>query len=152
MSGRSSASLPLDAQLRGCQVLRALSAARYQGLGVTISYVDHRVHVTAIVLSQLDTREGGFGVTGPGLTCGGSSGFRSAAARGSTGEGAGDPVRSSVPPYSRNMPEIEHIFPRSELRRRNHDESDINDPANFWIPAPGENRNKRNRKPEDEFQ
>jgi hypothetical protein len=53
--------------------------------------------------------------------------------------------------YSRNAPEIDHIFPRSELRRRNHDESDINDLANFWILAQGKNRNKSNRKPKDYF-
>jgi 5-methylcytosine-specific restriction endonuclease McrA len=53
--------------------------------------------------------------------------------------------------YSRNAPEIDHIFPRAELRRRNHDESDINDLANFWILAKGKNRNKSNRKPKDYF-
>jgi Protein of unknown function DUF262 len=53
--------------------------------------------------------------------------------------------------YSRNAPEIDHIFPRSELRKQNHDESDINDLANFWILAQGKNRNKSNRKPKDYF-
>ena len=53
--------------------------------------------------------------------------------------------------YSRNSPEIDHIFPRSELRRRNHDEGDINDLANFWILAQGKNRNKSNRNPKDYF-
>jgi hypothetical protein len=53
--------------------------------------------------------------------------------------------------YSRNAPEIDHIFPRSELRRRNHDEGDINDLANFWILAQGKNRNKSNRNPKDYF-
>ena len=49
--------------------------------------------------------------------------------------------------YSRNSPEIDHIFPRSELRRFGHDEDDINDIANFWILAQGKNRNKSNRAP-----
>ncbi len=53
--------------------------------------------------------------------------------------------------YSRNAPEVDHIFPRSELRRRNHEEEDINDLANFWILAQGKNRNKSNRKPKDYF-
>lgn len=53
--------------------------------------------------------------------------------------------------YSRNAPEIDHIFPRAELRRRGHDESDINDLANFWVLAQGKNRNKSNRNPKDYF-
>ena len=51
--------------------------------------------------------------------------------------------------YSRNAPEIDHIFPRSELRKRGHDEENINDLANFWILAQGKNRNKSNRRPKD---
>jgi 5-methylcytosine-specific restriction endonuclease McrA len=54
--------------------------------------------------------------------------------------------------YSRNAPEVDHIFPRSELRNRNHEEEDINDLANFWILAQGKNRNKSNRRPKDYFQ
>ncbi len=53
--------------------------------------------------------------------------------------------------YSRNAPEIDHIFPRSDLRRREFDEEDINDLANFWILAQGKNRNKSNRRPKDYF-
>jgi hypothetical protein len=53
--------------------------------------------------------------------------------------------------YSRNTPEIDHIFPRSELRKLEYDESDINDLANFWILAQGKNRNKSNRRPSDYF-
>ena len=53
--------------------------------------------------------------------------------------------------YSRNAPEVDHIFPRSELRKRGHDEDDINDLANFWILARGKNRNKSNRAPKDYF-
>lgn len=53
--------------------------------------------------------------------------------------------------YSRNSPEIDHIFARSELRKRDHDEEDINDLANFWILAQGKNRNKSNRRPKEYF-
>jgi hypothetical protein len=53
--------------------------------------------------------------------------------------------------YSRNAPEVDHIFPRAELRRRKHDEEGINDLANFWILAKGKNGNKSNRKPKDYF-
>ena len=53
--------------------------------------------------------------------------------------------------YSRNAPEVDHIFPRSELRKRGQDEDDINDLANFWILAQGKNRNKSNRPPKDYF-
>jgi len=53
--------------------------------------------------------------------------------------------------YSRNAPEVDHIFPRSELRKRKYDEEDINDLANFWILAKGKNGNKSNRKPKDYF-
>jgi hypothetical protein len=53
--------------------------------------------------------------------------------------------------YDRNAPEIDHIFPRSELRDRDHDEADINDLANFWILARGKNRNKSNRPPKKYF-
>jgi hypothetical protein len=53
--------------------------------------------------------------------------------------------------YSRNAPEVDHIFPRSEMRKRNAAEEDINDLANFWILAQGKNRNKSNRAPKDYF-
>jgi 5-methylcytosine-specific restriction endonuclease McrA len=53
--------------------------------------------------------------------------------------------------YSRNAPEVDHIFPRAELRRKNYDEEDIDDIANFWILAQNKNRNKSNRKPKDYF-
>lgn len=53
--------------------------------------------------------------------------------------------------YARNSPEVDHIFPRSELRRQGKHEEDINDLANFWILAQGKNRNKSNRKPKDYF-
>jgi hypothetical protein len=53
--------------------------------------------------------------------------------------------------YSRNAPEVDHIFPRSELRKQGKPEEDINDLANFWILAQGKNRNKSNRRPKDYF-
>lgn len=53
--------------------------------------------------------------------------------------------------YSRNAPEVDHIFPRAELRKKNRHEDDINDLANFWILAQRKNRNKSNRKPKDYF-
>lgn len=54
--------------------------------------------------------------------------------------------------YSRNAPEVDHIFPRAELRRRNVDEDLIQDFANFWILAQGKNRNKSNRDPRRYFE
>jgi len=51
----------------------------------------------------------------------------------------------------RNAPEVDHIFPRSELRRKGYDEAIINNFANFWILAKGKNQNKSNRHPKDYF-
>ncbi|MGH2500079.1 MAG: GmrSD restriction endonuclease domain-containing protein [Candidatus Limnocylindria bacterium] len=53
--------------------------------------------------------------------------------------------------YKGNAPEVDHIFPRSELRTREVDEDLINDLANFWILIQGKNRNKSNRKPSEYF-
>jgi hypothetical protein len=53
--------------------------------------------------------------------------------------------------YARNSPEVDHIFPLSELRKREFEEEEINDVANFWILAQGRNRNKSNRKPKEYF-
>lgn len=53
--------------------------------------------------------------------------------------------------YSRNSPEVDHIFPRVELRRKNYDDEEIDDIANFWILAQNKNRNKSNRKPKEYF-
>jgi 5-methylcytosine-specific restriction endonuclease McrA len=53
--------------------------------------------------------------------------------------------------YARNAPEVDHIFPRSELRKQGKNEEDIDDLANFWILAQGKNRNKSNRRPKDYF-
>jgi len=53
--------------------------------------------------------------------------------------------------YSRNSPELDHIFPRAELRKKEYDEEEINGLANFWILAQGKNRNKSNRRPKEYF-
>jgi hypothetical protein len=53
--------------------------------------------------------------------------------------------------YSRNSPELDHIFPRAELRKKDYDEEEINGLANFWILAQGKNRNKSNRRPKEYF-
>lgn len=53
--------------------------------------------------------------------------------------------------YRLNAPEIDHIFPRSVLRKRNLDESLINHFANFWILGKNKNQNKSNRHPKKYF-
>jgi len=49
--------------------------------------------------------------------------------------------------YKRNAPETDHIFPRSELRKKGYEEDIINHFANFWILAKGKNQNKSNQHP-----
>jgi len=44
--------------------------------------------------------------------------------------------------YIKNAPQIDHIFPRAELRKKEFDESLINHYANFWILAKSKNLNK----------
>lgn len=53
--------------------------------------------------------------------------------------------------YRLNAPEIDHIFPRSELRKQRLDESLINHFANFWILGKNKNQNKSNRHPKKYF-
>ena len=53
--------------------------------------------------------------------------------------------------YEFNSPEIDHIFPRSELRKQGYDEAQVNHFANFWILAKGKNRNKSNQHPASYF-
>ena len=53
--------------------------------------------------------------------------------------------------YRRNTPEIDHIFPRSVLRKKEYDKALINHYANFWILAKGKNQNKSNRHPSEYF-
>jgi hypothetical protein len=53
--------------------------------------------------------------------------------------------------YAHNYPEVDHIFPRAELRKKGYAEDEINDFGNFWILARGKNRNKSNRHPRHYF-
>ena len=53
--------------------------------------------------------------------------------------------------YSRNAPQIDHIFPQSVLRRKGYDESKINHFANFWILAKNKNQNKSAKDPREYF-
>jgi hypothetical protein len=53
--------------------------------------------------------------------------------------------------YHLNAPEIDHIFPRAQLRRREYSEDQINNFANFWILAKGKNRNKSDKHPKQYF-
>lgn len=53
--------------------------------------------------------------------------------------------------YEGNAPEVDHIFPRSELRKKKYKDPEINDFANFWTLARGKNRNKSNRPPKTYF-
>jgi hypothetical protein len=53
--------------------------------------------------------------------------------------------------YHENEPHIDHIFPRSVLREKEFDESEINHFANFWILAKNKNLNKSNMPPADYF-
>jgi hypothetical protein len=53
--------------------------------------------------------------------------------------------------YDRNSPEIDHIFPRAELRTKGFEPSQVNDYANFWILARTKNRNKSNQHPDEYF-
>lgn len=54
--------------------------------------------------------------------------------------------------YIRNAPEVDHIFPRSELRKKGYDEAIVNNFANFWILAKGKNQNKSNQHPSVYFE
>lgn len=53
--------------------------------------------------------------------------------------------------YSRNAPEVDHIFPRAELRKKDYPTEEINHFADFWILAMGKNRNKSDRHPKEYF-
>ena len=54
--------------------------------------------------------------------------------------------------YERNLPQIDHIFPQSELRKKGYDEAQINHFANYWILARGKNQNKGAQNPAEYFQ
>jgi hypothetical protein len=51
----------------------------------------------------------------------------------------------------RNAGEMDHIFPRSILREKGFQETEINHFANFWILAKVKNQNKTNRHPAESF-
>jgi hypothetical protein len=53
--------------------------------------------------------------------------------------------------YVRNEPQIDHIFPRAQLRKRDFPDGEINHFANFWILAAGKNQNKKDKPPSDYF-
>lgn len=54
--------------------------------------------------------------------------------------------------YTRNAGQIDHIFPRSELRKKiQFDEAEINHFGNFWILAKGRNQNKSDKHPAQFF-
>lgn len=53
--------------------------------------------------------------------------------------------------YVRNSPEIDHIFPQSILREKEHDWGIINSFGNYWILAKTKNQNKSNKHPKDYF-
>lgn len=49
--------------------------------------------------------------------------------------------------YEGNAPEVDHIFPRSILREKGFEPTQVNNFANFWILAKTKNRNKSNQHP-----
>lgn len=53
--------------------------------------------------------------------------------------------------YDNNAPEIDHIFPKSVLREKGVEQSQIDHFANFWILAKGKNGNKRDKHPAEYF-
>jgi len=53
--------------------------------------------------------------------------------------------------YQNNLPEIDHIFPRSILRQRKLDQALVEHFANFWILAKGKNQIKSNSIPKQYF-
>jgi hypothetical protein len=54
--------------------------------------------------------------------------------------------------FKANAPDIDHIFPRSELRKRGFEETDINHVANFWVLGKGKNQNKSAKHPKKYFE
>ena len=60
---------------------------------------------------------------------------------------------SGIEPHcNHNSQEMDHIFPRSILREKGVEESEINHYANFWILAKGKNQNKSNMAPKKYFE
>jgi len=54
--------------------------------------------------------------------------------------------------YKPNSNEMDHIFPRSELRSKGYDEAMVNHFANFWLLSKGKNGNKSNKHPKKYFE
>ena len=55
--------------------------------------------------------------------------------------------------FERNAGQIDHIFPRAELRKKQlYEESEINHFGNFWILARGKNQNKSDKHPAKFFE
>jgi len=50
-----------------------------------------------------------------------------------------------------NAPDIDHIFPRSVLRKKGFQEAEINHVANYWVLSKGKNQNKSARHPKTYF-
>jgi len=53
--------------------------------------------------------------------------------------------------YSKNAPELDHIFPKSTLKEKGYDWGEINTFGNFWILAKTKNQNKSNKHPKKYF-
>lgn len=49
--------------------------------------------------------------------------------------------------YANNAPEVDHIFPKAELAKKDFEPGLINHFANYWILAKGKNRNKSDKHP-----
>lgn len=54
--------------------------------------------------------------------------------------------------FKQNSNEIDHIFPRSVLRTKGYDESEINHFANYWLLSKGKNQNKSKKHPKKYFE
>jgi hypothetical protein len=54
--------------------------------------------------------------------------------------------------FERNEGQIDHIFPRAELRKKDLQEPDINHFGNFWILSKGKNQNKSDMHPAKFFE
>lgn len=53
--------------------------------------------------------------------------------------------------YRKNAPEIDHIFPKSVLKKKNFGPTKIERLANYWILAKAKNQNKSNKPPREYF-
>jgi len=53
--------------------------------------------------------------------------------------------------FQANSNEMDHIFPRSILRKKGYKEDEINHFANFWLLSKGKNQNKSNKHPKKYF-